>query len=93
MQEDLLLRKKRDDPSPGLRLRRPGLWFSSVARCVALFLDLPVPTGTRGWTIRPLPGLLINCIRITFPQDYYWPGVGFLPSVSLFSPNYLKVPF
>lgn len=84
MQEDWLLRKKRDDPSPSLRLRRPGPLSSSVARCVALFLDLPVPTGTRGWTIRPLPALIINCIRITFPQDYYWPGVGFLPSVSRF---------
>ena len=92
MQEDWLLRKKKDDPSPGLRLRKPGLWSSFVARCVALFLDLPVPTGTRGWTIPPLPGLIINCIQIAFPHEYYWPGVGFLPSVSHFPLIILRSP-
>lgn len=59
------LRKKRDDPSPSLRLRRPGPRSSSVARCVALFL-ISFPHRHKGWTIRPLPALIINCIRITF---------------------------
>lgn len=69
MQEDWLPRKRRNERSPGLRLRRPGFGSSSVARC-HLFLDLPTPMGKRGGLIRVLPALTFNRIQITFPRDY-----------------------